>query len=77
VQATVHRFDPVARNGTVVTDDGVLLPFSTAVFDAGPLRTLRIGQRLTVLVTGGGRQSRVTGLALGTVGVVPTSPSRP
>jgi hypothetical protein len=77
VQATVHRFDPTTRSGSVVTDDGVLLPFSTEVFDAGALRILRPGQRLTVALVGTGRQTRVSRLALGTVGRVASRPSRP
>jgi len=77
VQATVHRFDPVTHSGSVVTDDGVLLPLAGEVFDAGPLRTVRIGQRLTITVVGTGRQARVSKVALGTVGVIPARPSRP
>jgi hypothetical protein len=77
VQATVHRFDPTTRSGSVVTDSGVVLPFTSAAFDDSPLRTLRAGQRLTVTVTGTGPQATVTGLALGLVGVVPARGSRP
>jgi hypothetical protein len=77
VQATVHRFDPTTSSGSVVTDAGVVLPFATAVFEASPLRMLRQGQRLTVTVVGSGTHAKVTGLALGLVGVVPTRPSRP
>jgi hypothetical protein len=77
VQATVHRFDPTTRSGSVVTDAGVVLPFTSGAFDASPLRTLRPGQRLTVTVTGTGERTTVTSLALGLVGVVPTRSSRP
>jgi hypothetical protein len=77
VQATVHRFDPTTRSGSVVTDTGVVLPFATDVFDASPLRMLRPGQRLTVTVAGSGTGAKVTGLALGLVGVVPSRTSRP
>jgi 2-phospho-L-lactate guanylyltransferase len=77
VQATVHRFDPSSRSGTVVTDEGVLLPFDEEVFESSPMRLLRPGQRLTVHVAGTGRDARVTRMALGQVGVVPDKPSRP
>ena len=77
MQATVHRFDPDSRSGSVVTDAGVLLPFDGEVFDASPLRLLRLGQRLTVAVEGTGRAARVTALALETVGVVSSRVSRP
>jgi hypothetical protein len=77
VQATVHRFDPTTRSGSVVTDAGVVLPFTPTAFDESPLRTLRPGQRLTVTVSGSGAGATVTGLALGLVGVVPTRSSRP
>ena len=77
MQATVHRFDPATHAGAVVTDDGVLVPFSGETFDASPLRLLRPGQRLTVTVSGSGTQLQVSGLALGTVGHAPGRPSRP
>lgn len=77
MQATVHHFDPTTRDGTVVTDDGELLPFSDKTFDESPLCMLRPGQRLTVMVSGTGREAQVTALALGSVGVVPATPSRP
>jgi 2-phospho-L-lactate guanylyltransferase len=48
VQATVHRFDPESRSGSLLRDDGVLLPFDGAAFDRSGLRLLRVGQRLTV-----------------------------
>jgi 2-phospho-L-lactate guanylyltransferase len=77
MQATVHRFDPATRSGVVVTDDGELLPFGGPTFDESPLRLVRPGQRLTVEVTGTGTEARVTRIALTTVGVVPSKPSRP
>jgi hypothetical protein len=77
MQATAHSFDPDSRAGTVVTDGGVLLPFSGEVFDASPLRLLRPGQRLTVTVAGTGGGAHVASLALESVGVVPNRPSRP
>lgn len=77
MQATAHHFDPDTRSGSVVTDDGELLHFDASAFDTSPLHQLRPGQRLTVTVAGAGKDAKVTGLALGTVGVVPAKPSRP
>jgi hypothetical protein len=77
VQATVSRFDPATRTGNVVTDGGVLLPFDAEAFDASPFVTLRAGQRLSITVAGAGAATHATGLALGSVGVVPAKPSRP
>jgi hypothetical protein len=77
VQATVYSFDPATGGGSVVTDDGEVLPFGGKTFDESPLRMLRPGQRLTVTVVGAGKEQHVTGLALGNVGVVPAKPSRP
>jgi 2-phospho-L-lactate/phosphoenolpyruvate guanylyltransferase len=77
MQATVHAFDPTTRSGTLVTDDGVLLPLAPEAVEGSALRTLRQGQRLTVTVTGRGAQARVTAIALESVGHVPANPSRP
>lgn len=53
VQATVRSFDPVTRSGSVFLDDGSVLEFGTRAFDAGPLRLLRSGQRVNLVVSGG------------------------
>jgi 2-phospho-L-lactate/phosphoenolpyruvate guanylyltransferase len=50
MQATVHAFDPISLTGSVVRDDGVLLPFDGSAFATSGLRLLRLGQRLTVEV---------------------------
>ncbi len=77
MQATVHRFDPETRSGSVVTDAGVVLPFDADAFATGSLRHVRTGQRLTVDVEGAGAAARVVGIRLETVGRVPQRPSRP
>jgi hypothetical protein len=77
VQATVHRFDPVTHEGSVVTDAGELLPFDAQAFAGSRLRHVRLGQRLTVTVEGAGSQARVVALSLGTVGLPPRRISRP
>jgi hypothetical protein len=77
VQATVHRFDAATRSGSVVTDDGLLVPFDGDVFGESRLRHVRTGQRLTVVVEGAGPEARVVAMSLGTVGRPPARPSRP
>jgi hypothetical protein len=52
VQATVRIFDTATRSGSVFLDDGTEIPFGTAAFDAGPLRLLRSGQRVNIVMDG-------------------------
>jgi hypothetical protein len=52
VQATVRDFDPATRSGSVFLDDGTQIPFDAAAFDAGPLRLLRSGQRVNIVMDG-------------------------
>ncbi|WP_203983138.1 hypothetical protein [Sphaerisporangium rufum] len=53
MQGTVRAFDPAARAGSVLLDDGAEIPFGAAAFDASPLRLLRSGQRVNIRVAGG------------------------
>lgn len=62
MQATVKTFDPATRSGSVFLDDGTEIPFDAEAFDAGPLRHLRPGQRVNILLTDG----RVTYVTLST-----------
>jgi hypothetical protein len=50
VQATVSDFDPQARSGAVLLDDGVLLAFGPDALQGTRLRLLRRGQRVRVTV---------------------------
>ncbi|MEU4409542.1 MULTISPECIES: hypothetical protein [unclassified Streptosporangium] len=52
MQATVRNFDPATRSGSVFLDDGTEIPFEAAAFDAGPLRLLRSGQRVNLVMDG-------------------------
>lgn len=61
MQATVRGFDPATRSGTVFCDDGTVVAFGAAAFDASGLRLLRPGQRVTISRDGGGV---ITSLAL-------------
>lgn len=53
VQATVKSFDDETRSGSVYLDDGTEVPFPAAAFEAGPLRLLRPGQRVNIVLTDG------------------------
>ena len=48
MQGTVATYDPAARSGTLILDDGSELAFGAAAFDRSGLRLARIGQRLTI-----------------------------
>jgi hypothetical protein len=50
--ATAHEHDPVTRTGSVLLDDGRLLRYDRAAFDAGGLRLLRAGQRVRLRLDG-------------------------
>lgn len=62
MQATVRSFDEATRSGTVFLDDGTVVEFGTAAFDAGPLRLLRTGQRVNLAMT----DERITYITLST-----------
>lgn len=46
--ATALQHDPSAGTGTVVLDDGRVLPYDATAFGRSGLRLLRAGQRLVV-----------------------------
>lgn len=50
MQASVHTFDADTGGGSVLTDNGRVLRFDPAVFEASALRLLRVGQRLNIEV---------------------------
>lgn len=52
MQASVHTFDLDQRTGQVLLDTGRVLPFDAEVFDASALRHLRVGQRVSIEVSG-------------------------
>jgi 2-phospho-L-lactate guanylyltransferase len=76
MQATVRDFDPRTRAGSVLLDDGAALPFPAEAFLASGLRTLRLGQRLRIEVTGAGQDRRVSRLSLATL-PLPDAASEP
>jgi len=64
VQASVHRFDPQTGEGSLLLDDGVEVPFDAEAFARSGLRLLRVGQRLTVELTGDGADRHAIGMRL-------------
>lgn len=71
VQATVRHFDAASRSGAVLFDDGAELAFDTAAFDRGGLRTLRVGQRVRLLVAGVGANATITAVTIVTLAFPP------
>lgn len=67
MQASIYDFDPQTRSGSVLLDDGTLLPYDAAAFDAGSMRLARVGQRVRISVEGSGADKRVTFLTLATL----------
>lgn len=51
MQGTVSSFDPTARTGQLLTDDGMPMDFSAATL-AEHIRHLRVGQRVFVETDG-------------------------
>ena len=54
MQATVKEFSDETRTGSVILDDGAVIPLAPQVFSASGLRSLRPGQRVRLEVTGDG-----------------------
>ena len=64
MQATVSRFDDVTREGAVLLDDGLELPFSGAALQGTGLRLLRPGQRVRITTSGDRADRRVDTLQI-------------
>lgn len=64
MQGSVHRFDPATGDGSLLLDDGTEVPFDDEAFARSGLRLLRLGQRLTVELSGEGAELRAVGLRL-------------
>lgn len=59
MQGTVAEFDPDARSGALLLDDGTRLEFGAAAFAASGLRLLRLGQRVAVEIDDAGRPTTI------------------
>lgn len=66
LQGTVRTYDPGARSGEVMLDDGSVLAFGSHAFDVGGLRQLRPGQRVRLCVEIVDGATTVTALTLAT-----------
>ena len=60
MQGTVATFDPTGHSGTVLLDDGTVVPFPAAAFAASGLRLLRLGQRVRLDPAADGSITAVT-----------------
>lgn len=60
VHATVRRFDAASRSGDVLLDDGSVVSYGAAAFEASGLRLLRIGQRVRLEVDAADEVSLIT-----------------
>ncbi len=67
MQASIFDWDEQMRSGSVLLDDGTLLPYDAEAFDAGSMRLARVGQRVRISVEGEGADRRVTFLTLATL----------
>jgi cold shock CspA family protein len=65
-QATVHTFDATAGSGSVITDGGLVIAFDTRAWAAGPLRTMRTGQRVRVAVDDEDAPTAIAAITLST-----------
>jgi hypothetical protein len=67
VQATVASWSGTTRGGSVLLDDGSMLDFDYAVFEASGLRLLRFGQRVRIKVAKVQGTTRITALTIATL----------
>ncbi|MFG3657918.1 hypothetical protein [Streptomyces sp. NPDC047706] len=67
MHATAYTYDAETRSGQVLLDDGTVVPFDAAAFDAGGLRLLRPGQRVRIEVTGPKERPKITLVTLQTL----------
>ena len=69
MQATIHTFDPATGTGSVILDTGKVVPFEAEAFAASSLRHLRLGQRLSIELTGDPEATGATVSRLWIVGI--------
>jgi len=74
MQGTVHSFDPATDSGVVLLDTGRLTPFGAPAFAASTLRHLRVGQRLSLELSGDPEDEGVVVTRLWIVGIGPGEP---
>lgn len=64
VQATVLTFDAAASTGSVVTDSGLVHVFEADALQGSGLRLLRLGQRISAVLSSDGAIERLTIITL-------------
>lgn len=74
MQASVHTFDLEELTGQVLLDTGRVLPFDAPVFEASGLRHLRLGQRVSIEVSGDPEAPGTMVTRLWIVGIGPGEP---
>lgn len=65
-QATVHTFDEHQGSGSVITDRGLVIAFDAEAWTAGPLRSMRPGQRVRIAVDSQSAPTAVSAITLAT-----------
>jgi hypothetical protein len=65
-QATVHTFDGTTGSGSVITDGGLVVGFDAQAWAAGPLLTMRAGQRVRVALDAEDAPSAISAITLAT-----------
>ena len=63
-RGTIASFDASERSGTILLDDGVLLPYAASALAGSGVRGLRLGQRMRVLIDGEGATQTVAALTI-------------
>ena len=66
MQGTVREYSEETRSGSVVLDDGTVIPLPADAFSRSGLRKLTFGQRVRFEVTGEGDSRVVTSITLAT-----------
>ncbi|MGW7684645.1 hypothetical protein ACWGID_28135 [Kribbella sp. NPDC054772] len=66
MQATVSAYDSETFSGAVLTDTGIVLPFTVHAVADTPVRHLRVGQRVRIETAGSGAATTVTKVEFGT-----------
>lgn len=64
MQGTISAFDTTTRDGRVLLDDGLELPFTADALAGSRLRLLRPGQRVRLETTGSGAGLRIVGVQI-------------
>ena len=67
MQGTVREFSEETRSGSVVLDDGTVLPLSAQTFSGSRLRMLRAGQRVRLVTEGEGDARTISTVELATL----------